>query len=163
MHELPHAFVHFRTDQHVACGCCRGIPRRFVHGIANHRKFRAGIRTHKSMHHFSAMDSDAKIAARFIAKCAFLIYFRGAALNLHCRAERIFILARIVIRDAEDGQNGVTCKSVDNSAVREDNRNHHSQVIVEHFDDIIWFHVLRQLRKLPEIGLQDCDFIALPA
>ena len=66
----------------------------------------------------------------------------------------------ISFRTSEDSQDRVTHEFVDRSVMRKNHRHQDTQILIEHFDDIIRVHFTGQLRKTPDIRVKNGDFAA---
>src|SRR5260370_1685028 len=60
----PHSLVHFRADQDFTPGGSSAITRCLIYYISDHCKFHPIRSAHKTMHHFSAMNSNPKLGTR---------------------------------------------------------------------------------------------------
>src|SRR5580704_1144885 len=92
LHKLPHMPVHLGTDQNLTTSGGSAVALGLVHRVANHGELHALRRTDESMHNFTAMNSDPKIAAGDTPKLTRFIQLLYRSLHFHPGPQRIFVV-----------------------------------------------------------------------
>ena len=73
------------------------------------------------------------------------------------------MLLRIRLGTAENRQNRISDVLVHGAAVGEDDGHQGAKILVEHFDDVVRFHVSREVGKAAHVGAKDSHLAALAA
>src|SRR5271155_4214670 len=153
-------FVHFRTDQNLILSRRSTVSRSQVDGITDYGELHTILGANEPMYNFAAMDSDAESRVRSTTHAARLVEIGDGELHLNRRLQGVFMVLWIRFRATEDGQDSVPKKFVNRSVIRENHRNQNLQVIVQHLQRVVWLHLVRHLRKTPNVGVQDRHFAA---